>query len=125
MNDSRCGKFRYFIPLFILAALAGFTLAVFLLWNGVLANVIAVKHISYWQALGLLVLAKILFGGFGGRKGPPFGRGRAWRRWKAMTPEEQAKLREEMRERFGDWPRPPWCDERPSNPGPSAPPAKP
>jgi hypothetical protein len=115
MNASTCRKFRFFFPLIALAFVALVTLAVYSLWNAVLTDVLAVKAITYWQALGLLVLAKILFGGFPGRRGGPFGP--PWRRrmmmerWESLTPEQREQMREEMRRRFGDWPRPPWCDE--------------
>lgn len=36
-----------------------------LLWNWLLPSISAVKKITYVQALGILLLAKILFGGFG------------------------------------------------------------
>lgn len=103
-----CCKFRFLIPLFILAFLALFSFAVFELWNHVLADVLGVKLITYWQALGILVLARILFGGFPFRRGPGFGP--PWRhhkmmeQWQSMTPEQREKLREEMRQRCGDWP---------------------
>lgn len=87
----------------------------YLLWNGVLTHVVDVRSIGYWQALGLLVLSRILFGrlpGSGGRGGP-WGRRRMMRRWASLSPDERARLREEMRQRFGEWPRPPWCDEPP------------
>ncbi len=110
MKDQSCRKFRFLIPLIVLAVLAILTFAVYELWNHVLTDVLGVKLITYWQALGLLVLARILFGTFPGRRGGPFGP--PWRRhmmtegWQSLTPEQ----REEMRRRFGVWPRPPWCD---------------
>ena len=36
------------------------------LWNAILPAVIGVKTITFLQALGILLLSKILFGGFGG-----------------------------------------------------------
>jgi len=49
--------------------------------------------ISFWQALGLLVLSKILLGGFRGRPGPRmFWRRRMMERWAQMTPEEREKV---------------------------------
>lgn len=39
---------------------------VMLLWNGVLPHVTAAGSLSYWQAVGLLVLARILVGGLKG-----------------------------------------------------------
>ncbi len=49
-----------------LAAAAFATFIVMLLWNKVLASVTAVRKVTYFQAFGILLLAKILFGGFGG-----------------------------------------------------------
>ena len=37
-----------------------------LLWNGILPEVIGVKTITYWQAFGIFILCKLLFGGFKG-----------------------------------------------------------
>ena len=109
-----CSKFRFLIPLFVLAVAALLGLAVYGLWNGVLTEVVNVKAVTYWQALGILVLARILFGGFPGRRGgpfgPPWGRRMMMKRWESLTPEQREKMREEMRQRFGDWPKPPWCD---------------
>ena len=39
---------------------------VMLLWNNILAQVTTVHTITFVQALGILVLSKILFGGFRG-----------------------------------------------------------
>lgn len=47
-----------------LAAIALFPLVVQLLWNHVLTDIVPVNALSYWQALGLLALCKLLFGGF-------------------------------------------------------------
>ena len=121
MNDQSCRKFRFLIPLFVLAFLALVTGVVFGLWNGVLTDVLGVKPITYWQALGLLVLAKILFGGFPGRRGrfgPPWwARRKMMERWQSLTPEQREQMREEMRGRFGEWPHPPWCGPEPEKPG--------
>src|SRR5215472_3037412 len=103
---NQCCKFRFLIPLIVLGVVALLALAVHGLWNGVLTNVFDVKAITYWQALGLLALARILFGGFPGRRGGPFGppwrRHMMMKRWASLTPEQREKMREEMRTRFGD-----------------------
>lgn len=57
-----------FMVLFGIAAVAGITAVVMLLWNAILPEVTGVKVINYWQAMGILVLSKILFGGFGPSK---------------------------------------------------------
>ena len=95
-----------FIPFLIVGVLALISYIVMLLWNNLLPNIFHVTAITYWQAAGLLVLCKILFG-FGG----PRGRGGApWmrhkmERFKNMSPEEQERFREEMRARCGKWGR--------------------
>jgi hypothetical protein len=92
-------------PFFIIAIVLLVGLIVMLLWNAVLPNAIHVSKINYWQALGLLVLCRILFGGFRGRPGyrrPEMwrGRGHEWReKWKNMSDEERMKFREEWRQR--------------------------
>jgi membrane protein implicated in regulation of membrane protease activity len=94
-------KFLFIIP-FVLLALAVFTGAVMLLWNNVLAQVVHVSTISFWQALGILVLSKILFGGFRGAQwGRHEWRKRMMQRWEHMSPEEKEKFRNEWQERCG------------------------
>jgi hypothetical protein len=44
-------------------------IAVQLLWNWLLPAIFDVRRVTFWEALGLLALCRILFGGFG------FGRG--------------------------------------------------
>src|SRR5688572_19456639 len=90
------------IPMIIffgLVFLTAFTYLVMLLWNAILPDVLNAKPINFWQSLGLLLLAKILFGGFGGWRHK-----RRWRegmqmKWQNMTPEERQKFKEEWKER--------------------------
>src|SRR5947209_6252570 len=59
------------IPLIILLAatgMAAFTGIVMLLWNSILPAVLHAGMITFWQAAGLLLLARILFGGMKGRR---------------------------------------------------------
>jgi hypothetical protein len=65
------------------------------LWNHLLPEIAGVRTITFWQALGLLILSKILFGGFRRPGGSP-----AWgwkrrmaERWDKMSPEEREKFR--------------------------------
>lgn len=48
-----------------LTAVAFFTFATMLLWNWLMPAIFALGTITFWQALGLLALSKILFSGFG------------------------------------------------------------
>lgn len=52
------------IPLFI-AIFAALVWVTMLLWNALLPAIFGIVTIDYWQALGLLVLGRLLFGGFG------------------------------------------------------------
>jgi hypothetical protein len=66
---------------------------VMVLWNAVVPGVfIGTRTIDYLHALGLLVLSRLLFGGFRGRGG--WRHGRHWRRWEAMTAEERAQFQQ-------------------------------
>ena len=91
-------KFAVFAPVGV--AVGGFL--VMSLWNVLMPGIFAVRAINFWQALGLLVLSRILFGGF-----RPHGRGgRGWRRrmgerWEQMTPEEREKFKQGMRRGCG------------------------
>ena len=77
---------------------------VMMLWNAMLPSLFGLRVIGFWEALGLLVLARILFGGFRGRGGWHWGwRHRMHERWARMTPEEREKFREGMRAHCGRW----------------------
>jgi len=76
-----------------------------LLWNGLLPSIFGWREITFWQALGLLLLCRILFGGFG-RHGFPGSMRRRMaermgERWERMTPEERERFRQGMRGRCG------------------------
>lgn len=86
------------IAFFALIAVAIASFIVMSLWNALMPNIFAVKAITFWQALGLLVLSKLLFGGFR----PYGGAGRHWKRrmaerWEQMTPEEREKFKDGLR----------------------------
>ena len=55
-------KFVLFAILFLVV----FTFVVMRLWNWLMPALFGWHLISFWQALGLLILSKILFGGFRG-----------------------------------------------------------
>jgi hypothetical protein len=82
------------IPAFIAIASLGvfvFSGAVMLLWNNILPAVFHVGAITFWQAMGILVLSKLLFGGFRGRRGIGAwnGRKRMFGKWQNMSAEEK------------------------------------
>lgn len=113
-----------FAPLAILGILL-FTFIggqiVLLLWNWLLPPLFGISQISFWQALGILVLCRILFGGFGmnGSQRSNSRRGvsdriadrvaervaeRLDERYENMTPEERERFRQRVRERWGTGP---------------------
>ena len=80
---------------FAALAVALFGYVVMALWNAVLPAVTGLHAITFVQALGLLVLSRILFGGLRGwgRRGGHW-RARMQARWQQMTPEERERFRE-------------------------------
>ena len=77
-----------------------------LLWNWLTPPLFGWRTITFWQALGLLALCRILFGGLGlHRSGGGFRR-RMEERWNVMTPEERERHRQRIREKFGLGPTP-------------------
>jgi len=76
------------------------------LWNWLLPGLFGLHTIGFWQALGLLLLSRILFGGFGGHGHGHGRRRRMEERWEKMTPEEREKFRQSFRGRCGPFGRP-------------------
>ena len=97
-------RWIFFVPL----AIAGIVLfvgiggwVVMQLWNWLTPALFGWPAITFWQAIGLLALTRILVGGHGLRGG----RGRrCGRHWDGMTPEERETFRRRMRERWGGEP---------------------
>lgn len=101
--------------LFFIAPLAILAMGLFIaiggeivlqLWNWLLPPLFGWPQISFWQALGLLALCRILFGGIGfhGSGRSPIRRRmheRMAERCEHMTPEERERFRQRMREQWG------------------------
>jgi hypothetical protein len=91
--------------LLAIVVLAAVSYIVMSLWNWLVPGVIGWKAIDFWQAMGLLVLTRLLVGfrGFGGWHHRHHGgwRGRMRERWANMSPEEREKFRATMKERCG------------------------
>lgn len=98
-------KFFLFIPFIVAAVVLLLGWIVMLLWNAILPATVHAGELSYWQAVGLLILSRILFVGFGGKR---FGNGHGFKdrtywkeKWASMSDEEKTKFREEWRMRCG------------------------
>jgi len=90
---------------------------VMFLWNWLAPTLFGLRLITFWQALGLLALCRILFGGFGlgggghrnsrrrmeGRMSERVGE-RMRERWEQMTPEERERFQQGMGGRCGTSP---------------------
>ncbi len=106
-------KLLWIAPLALIAMAAFITLGGYIvqqLWNWLLPALFGFRLITFWQALGVLLLCRILFGGF--RMGGPMRsnirrrmRERMEERWQRMTPEEREKFRQGMSGH--------WCGPRP------------
>jgi len=92
----------------IAAVAAPFVVALFgyivmSLWNWLVPAVFGGRTITFWQGLGLLILARILVGGLGGGHGDDkHGRRRSREQWEQMTPEEREAFRQGLRDRCGE-----------------------
>lgn len=79
---------------------------VMLLWNNTLAVITPLQRINFWQAVGLLILCRILFGGFrfngpkGRGGGPNHPKAQQWReKWMDMSDEERERFKSEWKKR--------------------------
>lgn len=96
--------FLVLAPLFV----AALSFIVMSLWNAIIPGLFALPVIGFWQAAGLLVLCRILFGGFRGHGGHGW-RHRMWgQRWHRMSPQE----RERFRDGFKRWKQMSWEERR-------------
>jgi len=111
MSDTNSNFYnnRRWKPWFILIPFAFIGIALLMgwvvmwLWNAILPDLLGLKVIAYWQAVGLLLLTRILFGGIGGGKS----RGNGWNKGRWQSPqfrEGWMQMSEEGREQLkADW----------------------
>ena len=101
----RLKRVIFFAPLGILGVLLFIAIGgglILLLWNWLMPPIFGLHPVTFWQALGLLALCRILFGGRGwhGSRRSEIRR-RMFERWEQMTPEERERLRQNWRGRWG------------------------
>jgi hypothetical protein len=107
-RTGRIVKIIMMVLVFAPIAILLFGQSVHYLWNWLMPALFQLPAITFWQALGLLGLSWLLFGGLRGR-GPRSGYRRSWRhrmhdRWEHMSPEEREKFREWLESRCGAQP---------------------
>jgi hypothetical protein len=103
---SRGLKFLLFVPVAILA-ISLVCLVVMGLWNWLMPAIFGLQAITFWQALGLLILSRLLLGRFHGRGHSNHWRHRMRQRLDHMTPEEREKFFAGVRGRCRPFEAPP------------------
>jgi hypothetical protein len=92
-------KMFVLIAIWGLIAIAGFGSAIWQLWNWLMPALFGLPVIGFWQAVGLMALCWLLFGGWRGAGGLTGHRRRGRRH--ALTPEERAQVRASMARHCG------------------------
>jgi hypothetical protein len=76
------------------------------LWNWLMPNIFSLKEITFWQSVGLLFMARLLFGAMGHRHGSHHPRKRCfhrngdhWSKYKRFWHEEGDTVTDELIER--------------------------
>jgi len=97
--------------LLVLAVIAVFAALFMVIWNAMMPLLFKLPVLGFWQSAGLLILSRILFGGFGThiaggashhRRGaframPYHGENELRRKWMDMSDEERQAFAEKMR----------------------------
>lgn len=100
-------KLRFLKPIIFLALIAVFTAIIMGLWNWLMPVIFGLTTITFWQALGLFILGRLLFGRikparWGGRRhgfGSEFGRmNPIHKKWKKMTQEQRQEFHNRRRQ---------------------------
>lgn len=98
-------RFKMFFMGIVMLAL--FSAVIMLLWNLLIPGIFGLAMINFWQALGLFILSRILFGSFGAGRmmmahGMHHGRGHnpLHDKWMKMSDEERREFIDKRR-KFG------------------------
>lgn len=96
-------RFCFIFPMVIIAIFAVSGI-VMLLWNAIIPGISTFSALTYWQAMGMFILSRILFGGFrfashhhGHR--PPFVHDRFKERFMDMSDEERLQFKNQWKQR--------------------------
>ncbi len=97
-------KLRFLFPLLFPLMWALLAAIVMWLWNAILPSLLHTNTITFLQSAGLLLLSRILFGGFHFRKpGDRSKWGNHWgnmrEKWMNMSEEERSKFKDGLRNR--------------------------
>jgi hypothetical protein len=107
MNRERWIVKGFEIALVLTIVIAGFGSATWQLWNWLMPSVFGLHSLTFWEAVGLMGLSWILFGGlrgFGGFSLPR--RHSTTERWAQMTPEERERFRKGLNRPYAYYRKP-------------------
>lgn len=94
---------RFFaVPMF-LVAIAGFSVIAMLLWNAIIPDIFHLTNISFWQAAGLLILTRLLFGFNIPRGVHPDHRSDLREKWQHMNQQERDDFRNHWKQHRFWW----------------------
>lgn len=95
---------------FVLLAIVACGFITMWLWNWLVPELFNGATINFWQTLGLLLLSKILFSGFGGKSHDhnPNSFGAQWKKRfvdkvSSLSPEERETFKQKMKDKWCRW----------------------
>lgn len=105
LTQNNLKKKGFFMGTFFILGFFGISGVVMLLWNWLIPSILHLNAINYWQAMGLFILSRILFGGFhfrGSRhKNPPFMNQAFKEKLMNMNDDERQAFKEQWKQRCG------------------------
>ncbi len=101
-----------YVSIFLFACLMGIAFLALVgwttmtLWNWLMPPIFSLVYINFWQALGLLALSRILFGGLGSSSGSWAKKKQHWKakmqgKWQNMSEDERADWRSKFERHCG------------------------
>lgn len=98
-------RWYFFIPLILIAFMA-FGFFTMHLWNWLMPVLFRLPEITFWQTVGLMVLSRLVIGGFGGHgrgHGHHYCRSNMHEKWENMTPEEREQFQQHLQQHRHPW----------------------
>ena len=98
-------RWYLFIPL-ILVAFVFFGFITMHLWNSLMPVIFHLPEITFWQTVGLMILSRLIIGGFGGHgrgHGNGHCRSNMHEKWENMTPEARERFQQHIHQHKHPW----------------------
>ncbi|XOV95389.1 MAG: hypothetical protein ACFHWX_07185 [Bacteroidota bacterium] len=104
MDKMKRGLWIFKMALMVILFFAVVSGIVMYLWNWLMPDIFDLRVITFWEAAGILLLSKIIFG-FGKKGGHHHG-GPSWKnKWAHMSEEQKNQWKEKFKEK--------WCSAEP------------